>query len=214
METEQARINLARYLSVSVSSITVATNNASDSFYSEKFCFNAINPQKKLNILFVSSYYEHKNHQILPGVYNYLKALSIDIKILITLDDNDYNNFTNIKECEGINNLGRLNYIECIEQYKNCDIVLMPSLLETFSAVYPEAMISKTPLIVSDLPFARSLCREAALYFDPEKPEEAGRMIVKLINDPELQKRLVMKGLERLKYFDTPEDRLYKLINN
>lgn len=38
----------------------------------------------------------------------------------------------------------------------------MPSLLECFTATYPEAMRMERPIVTTDLAFAQGLCGEAA----------------------------------------------------
>lgn len=42
----------------------------------------------------------------------------------------------------------------------------------SLTAVYPEAMCAKRPLIISDTDFARASCENAALYVDPFHPAE------------------------------------------
>lgn len=87
-----------------------------------------------------------------------------------------------------------------------------PSLLECFSAAYPEAMKMNVPILASDLSFARGICGDAACYFDPTSPESAGEAIYRLGEDEELRKRLITAGKEKLKQFDTAESRADKYL--
>ena len=43
----------------------------------------------------------------------------------------------------------------------------MPTLLESFSGTYVEAMYHQIPIFTSDIDFAHDVCKEAAFYFDP-----------------------------------------------
>ena len=59
------------------------------------------------------------------------------------------------------------------ELYRNSDICFIPSVLETFSATYVEAMATGRPIVASDLDFAHAVCQESAVYFDPRDPVAA-----------------------------------------
>ncbi|HTL09366.1 MAG TPA: hypothetical protein VL307_13945, partial [Chitinophagaceae bacterium] len=80
-------------------------------------------------------------------------------------------------------------------------------MLECFSASYPEAMVMQKPVLTSDLSFARSICRDAAMYFDPLNPADIADTIVRLMTDKSLYDRLVMNGLQRVKDFPTAAQR-------
>ena len=68
------------------------------------------------------------------------------------------------------------------------------------------------PILTTDLPFARDICGNAALYFDPESVEDAVEKIQQLITDSQLKAQLITNGLERLKAFDLPEERFQKIL--
>ena len=51
--------------------------------------------------------------------------------------------------------LGWLDRNELVDLYLNSDVALVPSLFESFSGSYIEAMYYELPLIVSDLDFAK-----------------------------------------------------------
>ena len=91
--------------------------------------------------------------------------------------------------------------------YKECDAMFLPSLLECFSASYPEAMAMEKPIVTTDQGFARSICGDAALYYSPVDPVDAANKISRLIREPKLQKQLIENGKIRLKTFPTPEER-------
>ena len=51
--------------------------------------------------------------------------------------------------------------------YTQCDGLLMPTLLESFSGTYVEAMYHGIPIFTSDFDFAKVVCGNAAKYFNP-----------------------------------------------
>jgi glycosyltransferase involved in cell wall biosynthesis len=97
---------------------------------------------------------------------------------------------------------------ECPSLYKECDIVYLPTLLEIFSASYPEAMIMKKPILTSDLSFARSICGEAALYFNPFDTSDIANVIEKIIFDEKLYQMYVAKGKEKFESFPSAAQRV------
>lgn len=74
----------------------------------------------------------------------------------------------------------------------------MPTLLESFSGTYLEAMKAGCPILTSDRDFAREVCGEAALYFDPLDADSIVRTILRLRDEPGLRQRLIAAGQKRL----------------
>src|SRR5690606_19619774 len=129
------------------------------------------------------------------------------IKFILTLEYDFYRTLMFDNYSDNIINLGPVKIEEGPSLYKECDAVFLPTLLECFSASYPEAMIMEKPILTSDLSFARSICGNAALYFNPVDPSDAAEKIIKIIDDIGLQKELIEKGKERVKVFPTPYER-------
>ena len=96
--------------------------------------------------------------------------------------------------------------------YKQADIMFQPTLLESFTATYPEAMRMEVPIVTSDLEFAHGLCGNAAVYYSPLDAEKAGEAIYKVATDNELRKLLVGEGKKQLKNFLDAEARADRLI--
>ena len=90
--------------------------------------------------------------------------------------------------------------------------MFLPTLLECFSASYAEAMVMKKPILTSDLGFAHTVCKDAAVYFDPDDAHDVADKIVKLMNSPEQQAELVSKGTEQLSQFGSAQQRAIKIL--
>ena len=91
--------------------------------------------------------------------------------------------------------------------YASVDACFMPSLLETFSANYPEAMSTGRPLIASDLDFARAICGDAAKYFAATSPVAAAESIVELLHNPDEWRRLILAGRKEVAKLPTPAEK-------
>jgi alpha-1,3-rhamnosyl/mannosyltransferase len=52
--------------------------------------------------------------------------------------------------------------------YANCRAFLLPTVIETFGQPFVEAMAAGSCVIAADLPFAREICADAALYFEKD----------------------------------------------
>lgn len=190
--------------------------NTVNSFYDNWEKYPAkLAPRGKNEIRFItiSSYYSHKNLEIIPSLSDVLKKRGYNnIKFVVTLDDESFKTRVNPLNDENIINVGPVKQEECPSLYNECDFMFLPTLAECFSASYPEAMKMEKPIVTTDLGFARSICGEAALFYEPMNPEDAAAKIELLINDKELQQKLIEKGKEQLKKFDTPESRARKYL--
>ena len=167
-----------------------------------------------ITLLTISANYPHKNLSIVAPTIKYIKSNHPDLKVRFVL--------TITKEEFGIDDmildgniifLGQIPLTECPNLYSQSDIIFSSTLLECFSAVYPEAMRMGKPIITTDLEISRSLCGDAALYYDALSPKSFGDMIYCLANNSNLQRDLISKGKQQLKKFDNYEIRAAKLIN-
>lgn len=64
-------------------------------------------------------------------------------------------------------NLGILSRQETLQAIKNAKAIIYPSLVESYGMPIAEAIFLKTPVIASNLPYARELLEENGHYFDP-----------------------------------------------
>lgn len=155
----------------------------------------------------------HKNIGIIEGIVKYLRIVHPDFKIRFVLtckkeqwplDDDVINNVVYI---------GKTEVAECPNLYLQSDIMFMPTLLECFTATYPEAMRMEKPIVTTDLEFARGLCGEAACYYDAVNPEAAGEAIYKVASDKDYYKHLVEQGKKQLLTYGDYKQRADKLIS-
>ena len=128
---------------------------------------------KSVRLLFLSSYYPHKNHAILPSVANELRrrGLSSKVHIFTTLgkEQQKWRSLQKVidKYPDVITNLGRLSSSDVANALNSSSALFLPTVVESYGLIYLEAMACGIPIITSDRDFARWMCRDMAFYFDP-----------------------------------------------
>lgn len=116
-----------------------------------------------------SAGYPHKNHAILVKAHAALLESGLPVKFLVTLDPKDMPQ--QLRSSTIVENLGPLLPKEVMESYKKADCLFFPSLKESYGLPLVEAMTADLPILCSDLPYARWLCEDAAIYFAPDSVE-------------------------------------------
>jgi len=213
VETEDVKEKLFKVLNIAKEKIFIVGNAYSKYFEDDVYPIIElpIKEENEFRFITIAHNYPHKNIKILKEVIPYLQDIKLKYKFFITIDEENYNNMFEGLE-QNIINIGQVEAKYCPSLYAQCDALFLPTLLESFTASYPEAMKMQKPILTSDLSFAHSLCKDAALYFDPLDPQDIAEKIIKLSMDNELQRDLVKKGIERLKDFETAESRARKYL--
>lgn len=93
--------------------------------------------------------------------------------------------------------VGPLGPIEIEEQYRDADIFVFPSLVESFGHPMAEAMAHGLPIVAADTPVNRELCGDAALYFRPLDPDHLAQTVRQVAMDDSLRSRMAHEGWRR-----------------
>lgn len=171
-ETETSRDNYCSKFHYDSNKTTIIPNSVNDHFYQHLPEVKAEESQT-FNILYVSAYYKHKNFEMIPKYALALKESSVikKFKFQLTLSDKEYlfisSDIEKLNCNDVIENLGVLGSEELPSVYKSAGMVISPSVVETFSATYAEAILSGKYLAVADICSSREICKKAALYFNP-----------------------------------------------
>ena len=171
-------------------------------------------------ILLLAADYPHKNHRILAKISEVLQREypEFDFEFVCTIPREGRvwkalaAESGELGVADRICNLGPVTIKECPRLYADASVVIHPSLQEVFSATYLEAMAAERPLVVSDFPFSREVCGDAAAYFDVTQPKAAARAIVALCTDMDLREKQIKAGLARLKQFPTGDEKNAQLV--
>lgn len=163
--------------------------------------------------LSISTHYPHKNFEILIECVKLLKEKypEVQVRFVLTFSENEMPVPDDVRDSFVF--IGRVEVAECPSLYEQCDIMFMPTLLECFTASYPEAMRMEKPIVTTDLEFARGLCGDAACYYSPVDPKAAVEAIYKVATNKDYAKQLTENGKEQLKTFDNYVQRADKLIS-
>lgn len=214
-QTNVAKEEISSSLKISKERIFVIPN-----VYSSIFDVNIKNTKEtsnKVRIFCFAAPYNHKNIDIIPELIHYLvKKGMTNFEFLVTIpsdfnpkwQEKFYQKCNNLNVGDFIKNLGKIDFKKAPEIYQQSDILFLPTLFETFSVTYLEAMASGVPIVTTDLPFAREVCDKAAIYFKPKDPKNAAERIFEIIMNKDLKESLFLSGKERIKTF-AKEDEIY-----
>lgn len=159
--------------------------------------------------IYPSSYNPHKNHR------NLLKAILIlreKYNTIIPLVLTGYADKRNgiyqsvlqfIREHSLEKQVWVLGYVHPDEMpslYWNSSFLVFPSLYEGFGIPLVEAFKTKTPIVCSKKGSIPEITDNAALYFNPESPEEIALKMMKMLN-PVTRKQLSEKSSLRSQHF-------------
>ena len=161
------------------------------------------------------TYSVHKNLDILNQVIPILnkKYPGHEVKFVLTIDPLILEKNFTIETQSKIINLGRIDVKDCPKLYSECDAVFLPTLLECFSANYPEAMIMEKPILTSNLSFATTICKDAAIYFNPLDAEEIAQKLIEIHQNGNLRNQLIDNGKRILAKLPTPTERARQYLD-
>ena len=172
-------------------------------------------------VLILSAYYRHKNLKIFPQVAFELQKLEpgIDFEFCLTLAPTTAPwkaillKSREIGVPDHIKTLGVVPLDALALAYQKASAVLLPTLREASTAVYPESFYFRRPLVASDLDFARELCGDAALYAAPTDAKGFATRLRVLATDDEVVRSQVSRGVRRLEQaYPTAESKLNQQI--
>jgi glycosyltransferase involved in cell wall biosynthesis len=152
--------------------------------------------------LCLAVYSAHKNLEILLEATKKLSAYtSRPARCLITIAPQQHPGARRLLEQvkrekleDLLMNIGPVSGAELERAYMLADAAIQPTLLESFGRVYYESMRFNLPVLTSDRDFARHVCHDAAVYFDPLDADSVARAMAAIMEDENLRSRLVENG--------------------
>jgi len=163
--------------------------------------------ERWFTFLYVSTFVPHKNHKLLLDVCGLLRSRKeVKARIVVTVSEEE------LRACggESVFSFVREGYLVPLgwvgkkhlrALYDASDACLMPSLLESLSSAHLEAMHWGKPQISSDLPFARDLCGDAALFVHPHRAPDWVEAMEQVMSEPVCRERLIAAGHSRMSLF-------------
>lgn len=187
-------------------------SNTCNAYFINKKCNNKqILPDRITNefrLLTLTKYYRHKNIELIPDVIDHLiKRGYENFKFVLTIDHDNFVRIFDDTYKNYVINVGPVTIWDCPSLYAECDAMFLPTMLECFSASYPEAMCMGVPIITSHYDFAKSICKNAAAYFDPLNTSNIADEIINVFKNAEFRDSLVKEGFDVFIGFPNAETR-------
>ena len=119
---------------------------------------------RRLKLIYPADNYLHKNHKLLSRIVSEGSHLWAVEKLMITLPQEK----NPAPDISWIDCVGFLSTTEMIKAYQEVDGLLFLSTKESYGFPLVEAMYMGVPIVCPDLPYARFLCADVAIYFNPD----------------------------------------------
>jgi glycosyltransferase involved in cell wall biosynthesis len=152
-------------------------------------------------LMCLSRYYAHKNIEVLIEVARLIRQRGLPYRILMTIEPAQHRNARRLLDGirrEGLTdlliNLGTVATSDIPWLHGQVDGLVLPTLLESFSATYVDAMHFGVPIFTSRRDFSEGICGDCAYYFDPLAAESIMSAITRGFDDPALMQRNVENG--------------------
>ena len=160
-------------------------------------------------ILYVSNIYQYKNfYELILAFLKIKDKISNDFQLIfagISFDDLYYARLIELiakNRCEDrIRFIGHVPNDQLPIFYTNTRLFVYPSTIENCPNILIEAMGCGAAIASSNIEPMPEICQKAALYFNPNDPDDIANNMLKVIRSEELQKDLSEKALERVKFF-------------
>ncbi len=156
-------------------------------------------------LLCLTRYYPHKNLDIIVETFSRYRDVLQDVVCVLPIDKDQGKGALAL--IDRIHTEGLEDQIACVGTipqqrlgnfYFAADVMFLPTLLESFSGTYLEAMQLDRPILTSDRDFAWDVCDDAAVYIDPLSPDSVKDGILMLKNSRSICQEAVAKGRKRL----------------
>ena len=168
-------------------------------------------------ILYVGTIEKRKN---LLNVIKALKISNTDIPLVVVGRPTNY--LDEIKKYIADNRLNhKINFYHDVPTtdlpsiYQEAKLFIYPSVFEGFGIPIIEALYSGTPVITSKGSCFSEAGGPDSIYIDPYSPEEISDSIVKVLDDTNLQNKMITMGMSFVKKFDDAivADNIMKVYN-
>jgi glycosyltransferase involved in cell wall biosynthesis len=98
----------------------------------------------------------------------------------------------------GVFNIGPLSRTALHAAYRASDLLVFPSFVETVGLPLLEAMSCGVAVLAADRPYAREMCGNAAVYFEPAKADTLRDALIAMLDDSTLRHEKGQAGRDRL----------------
>jgi glycosyltransferase involved in cell wall biosynthesis len=162
-------------------------------------------------VLYVGSLKTYKNLSVLLKAFAQYCQRERSKHRLLIVGDGSKNRDALMREAAALGIGSRITMVHGVDQsllgamYSGADVFVMPSTMEGFGLPVIEAMACGTPVISSNATCLPEVGGDAALYFDPQSPEQLARHLTAMLASSEMRRHFRERGLERASRFTWQE---------
>ena len=150
-------------------------------------------------MLYVGTVEKRKNLKLIINAYNYLPD-DLKIPLIVIGDGKKYKEEVQkqiVRQKIGdkiirLSNLKNNYHLQSI--YRKASVFIYPSFYEGFGIPVVEALLSKTPVITSNVSSLPEAGGPDTLYINPDNAEELAQAIIKVLTDTRQKERMINKG--------------------
>lgn len=164
------------------------------------------------NLLAVSDIYIQKNYHTLLRALAILRQSRQDLTLTIVGREIDSHYARTLRDLardlglgDTVRFIGHVETSELAKLYRDCQLFVFPSAVETFGNPLLEAMAHGAPIATSNAAAMPEVIGDAGLMFDPDNAEEIAARIATLLADPALRVELGRKAAQRARSFTWEE---------
>ena len=152
-------------------------------------------------LMCLSRYYTSKNIEILVDVARLIQQRNLPYRILLTIDAGQHPNARRLlngirhgRLTNVIINIGTVPATSVRSLHGQVNGLVLPTLLESFSATYVDAMHFGLPIFTSRRDFSEEICGDCAYYFDPLSAEDILSTIDAGFRNPTVMQQKIQRG--------------------
>jgi glycosyltransferase involved in cell wall biosynthesis len=165
--------------------------------------------EKRLRLLYPTHPERYKGFEVLFDILSKLKAARFDCCLFAPISVQDWPEGVRAYERQvkqlGLEDnvvfMGRVPQRQMGALYEQCDLMVYPSLCESFGFSMIEAMGHSVPIVASDTAINREMCGGAALFYPP-LDAAAGAKAIQDAVEPAVMEKLREAGRMRVASFD------------
>ena len=174
-------------------------------------------------ILSISTLFPYKNMDMLLQAYSILKQKGFKQKLVIGGRDPDGKQLDILRSIAkelnieaDVNFLGLVPYNKVPALYKNAELFLFLSSVETFGLPVLEAMVSGVPVIASDKMSIPEVVNDAGILVNPDNTKEIADKMEYVLSSQEIKNKMIAKGKENVLLFnwDTTAEKFEKIFHD
>lgn len=204
VQIEDMKQHLAARWQIPEDRITVVPSSINPALYAARR--DALNASARVSgrpyLCVVATPIRHKNLQVLPEIIANLAPSHPGLTCRVTATRAQSAELLARAEearvADRLECVGALPHDRTLSLLRGAAATIIPSRLESFGITYYEAMALGVPIVAADRGFAREACGDAALYANPDAPEEFAEHLRKILDSPTLARQMRERGVRRL----------------